>query len=60
MRKAEATLEIEHEGRSFRGRGVSTDTVEAAIKAMLFAVNRIVLTESGRHTAPEASPIGDA
>jgi 2-isopropylmalate synthase len=39
--QAEATLEFEHDGRTFRGRGVSTDTVEAAVKAMIFAVNRI-------------------
>jgi 2-isopropylmalate synthase len=40
--QAEATLDIEHEKQSFRGRGVSTDTVEATIKAILNAVNRIV------------------
>ncbi|MHB8971624.1 MAG: 2-isopropylmalate synthase [Pirellulaceae bacterium] len=39
----EASLEIEHEGRSYRGLGVSTDTVEATVKALLNAVNRIVV-----------------
>lgn len=38
----EVTLEVEHRGHSFRGRGVSTDTVEATVMAILNAVNRIV------------------
>ena len=38
----EVTLEVEHQGQSFRGRGTSTDTVEATIQAILSAVNRIV------------------
>ena len=38
----EANLEVEFQGESYRGRGVSTDTVEATIKAILNAVNRIV------------------
>jgi 2-isopropylmalate synthase len=37
----EVTLEVEHGGQSFRGRGASTDTVEATIHAILMAVNRI-------------------
>jgi len=42
--QGEVTLEVQHEGHSFRGRGVSTDTVEATILAILSAVNRIVMT----------------
>jgi 2-isopropylmalate synthase len=41
----EVTLEIEYNGTNFRGRGVSTDTVEATVLAILDAVNRIVLTQ---------------
>jgi len=41
--QGEATLEIEHNGQIFRGRGVSTDTVEATVKAILSAVNRIAV-----------------
>jgi 2-isopropylmalate synthase len=41
--QGEASLEIEHAGRSYRGLGVSTDTVEATVKALLNAVNRIVV-----------------
>jgi 2-isopropylmalate synthase len=37
----EVQLEIEHEGETFKGVGVSTDTVEATILAMLNATNRI-------------------
>ncbi|MBC8353097.1 MAG: 2-isopropylmalate synthase [Planctomycetes bacterium] len=42
----EVTLEIEYNGTTFRGRGVSTDTVEATVLAILDAVNRIVLTQN--------------
>jgi len=39
--QGEVTVEIEHQGRSYRGLGVSTDTVEATILAILNAINRI-------------------
>jgi 2-isopropylmalate synthase len=42
----EVTLEVEYNGTNFRGRGVSTDTVEATVLAILDAVNRIVLTQN--------------
>jgi len=38
----EVNLEIEHRGRTYRGIGVSTDSVESTILAMLNAINRIV------------------
>jgi 2-isopropylmalate synthase len=37
--QAESTIEVEHAGRSYRGRGVSTDTVEAATLAFVNAIN---------------------
>ncbi len=40
--QGESTIEVEREGRVYRGRGVSTDTVEAATLAFLNAVNRAV------------------
>lgn len=43
----EVTLEVEHGGQNFRGRGTSTDTVEATIQAILAAVNRIAVTKVG-------------
>ena len=39
--QGEANLEVEYQGELYRGRGVSTDTVEATILALLNAVNRI-------------------
>jgi hypothetical protein len=33
-------LEVEHEGRSYRGRGVSTDIVVASAQAFLEVMNR--------------------
>jgi len=38
----EVLVEIEHDDKSYRGRGTSTDTVESTIHAILDAVNRIV------------------
>jgi len=39
--QGDVSLEVEHHGRSFRGRGISTDTVEATVRAILNAVNLI-------------------
>jgi 2-isopropylmalate synthase len=38
--QGESTIEVERDGRVYRGRGVSTDTVEAATLAFLNAANR--------------------
>ena len=38
----EVNLEVEYKGKSYRGVGVSTDSVESTILAMLNAVNRII------------------
>jgi len=38
--QGEATIEAEHEGKRYRGRGVSTDTIEASALAYLAVVNR--------------------
>jgi len=39
--QGESLVEVDYNGRLFRGRGVSTDTVEAATRAFLNAINRI-------------------
>ena len=39
--QGEVMVEVEHEGQLYRGRGVSTDSVEASAKAFLGAINRI-------------------
>jgi 2-isopropylmalate synthase len=44
--QGEVTLEIGHHGQTFRGRGFSTDTVEATILAILDAVNHIAVERS--------------
>ena len=46
--QGEVSLEVDHKGQTYRGRGVSVDTVEATVRAILNAVNRISLT----HDAP--------
>jgi 2-isopropylmalate synthase len=38
--QGESTIEAEHAGKIYRGRGVSTDSVEAATRAFLNAINR--------------------
>ena len=48
---AEVTMTITHKGRRFNGRHVSTDVLEAGLRAYLDAVNR--LTEAGVRDAPE-------
>jgi 2-isopropylmalate synthase len=44
----EVNLSVLHRGQTFRGRGVSTDTVEATVHAILSAANRIALTQGAR------------
>ena len=51
--QGEVTVELEHEGQVQRGRGVSTDSLEAAAKAFLAATS--ALTSSSR-----GSPTGGA
>jgi 2-isopropylmalate synthase len=41
--QAEVTVELEHAGQVQRGRGVSTDSLEASARAFLAATNRLVL-----------------
>jgi len=41
--QGEVTVELEHDGEVQRGRGVSTDSLEASAKAFLAAINRLAL-----------------
>ncbi len=43
--QADASVEVEYQGRLLRGRGVSTDSVEAGALAFLSAVNRIAASQ---------------
>lgn len=51
----EVTVEVEHEGETYRGMGASTDSVEATILAMLNAINRII-TEKNLRSGSRVSP----
>ena len=50
--QGEVSLEVEHEGRTLRGRGVSTDIVVASAHAFLEVMNRA----ASIHSRPQASP----
>ena len=40
--QGEVTIEVEHDGKRIRGRGVSTDIIEASAMALVDSVNRII------------------
>ncbi|MDG2468261.1 MAG: 2-isopropylmalate synthase [Pirellulaceae bacterium] len=46
--QGEVIVRVEHDGEEFKGRGVSTNTVEATITAVLNSVNRIEITKKLR------------
>jgi len=46
--QGEVTVELEYDGQVQRGRGVSTDSLEAAAKAFLAAINRFALGPQSR------------
>jgi 2-isopropylmalate synthase len=55
--QAEVNVELEYGGRLHRGRGVSTDSLEASGKAFLNAINRITAHEGVPvEPAPAAAP----
>jgi len=45
--QGEVNVQVEYGDRLYRGRGVSTDSVEASAKAFLNAINRIVAVTNG-------------
>lgn len=46
--QGEVNVEVEHQGHNYRGRGVSTDSVEASAKAFLNAINKIAVAPGDR------------
>lgn len=52
--QGEVNVEVEYEGQTHRGRGVSTDSIEASALAFLNAMNRIAVREDRLH--PQRSP----
>jgi 2-isopropylmalate synthase len=53
--QGEATVELVHSARKMRGRGVSTDILEASAKAYLAAINRIRTLQ--KKTVGQATPM---
>ena len=54
--QAEVNVELEHGGRLHRGRGVSTDSLEASAKAFLNAINRIAANHGAPVEPAQAAP----
>lgn len=50
--QGEAQIEVEHDGQIIRGRGVSTDIVEASAQAFLQVINRIAQKQHGARLNP--------
>ena len=51
--QGEVVVVVEHEGRTYRGRGLSTDIVLASAEAYLEVVNRIAAGRLQRKAPPE-------
>ena len=45
--QGEVLVQVEYNGQVYRGRGVSTDSVEASAKAFLNAINRVAALING-------------
>ncbi len=54
--QAEVNVELEHHGRVHRGRGVSTDSLEASAKAFLNAINRVSVHQDSAVEPAQATP----
>jgi 2-isopropylmalate synthase len=54
--QAEVNVELEYNGQPYRGRGVSTDSVEGSAKAFLIAINRIA---SGSEIRPRTADVAE-
>ena len=54
----ESTVKVEKDGKSFTGRGISTDIIEASVKAYINAINKalydIAVNPNGRKEPIEA------
>jgi 2-isopropylmalate synthase len=53
--QAEVNVELEHHGRLQRGRGVSTDSLEASALAFLNAINRVAVHQATREPQVQAT-----
>ncbi len=59
--QGEVTVEVERDGRTWRGRGLSTDIIEASAQAYLAALNRIVHYQhrTGEPNTETAEAVGE-
>ncbi len=57
--QGEVSVEIRHRDRKVRGRGLSTDVLEAAAKAYLAAINRIKTSDGKAVAATTMGPNGE-
>ena len=53
--QGEVTVTLEYNGQSYRGNGISTDIVEAGVRAYLEVVNR-VCRKNAAQSQPDAEP----
>lgn len=53
--QAEVTVEIEYQRQMYRGRGVSTDSLEASAKAFLDAINRVTTVQQSQDQSTVAA-----
>jgi 2-isopropylmalate synthase len=51
--QGEVTLEIDVDGRTYHGKGVSTDVIEASVQAYLQALNKALSSSDGRESRRE-------
>jgi 2-isopropylmalate synthase len=50
----EVTVQVKEQGRTFTGRGASTDIIEASAKAYIDALNRLAAAPSAQRQRPQA------
>ena len=57
--QGEALLTVEHNGRSYRGAGISTNILESAARAYLEVINRIeaIKANADRNSHERCSPL---
>jgi 2-isopropylmalate synthase len=56
--QGEALITVEHNGRTYRGAGISTNILEAAARAYLEVVNRIDAAKAGADRSVEGPAFG--
>ncbi len=49
----EANVEVEHNDRTYHGKGVSTDIIEASALAYLNALNKVLSNADGKAIHPQ-------